>query len=86
MPNRTECWNLHGRTQYKPVDRHKTGFAKPIIIGNNVWIGGHSVIIGGVEIGDNSIIASGSVVTKDVPENTIFAGNPAKKLKDIEVD
>ncbi|MDO3694791.1 sugar O-acetyltransferase [Fulvivirga maritima] len=69
-----------------PVDRHKTGFAKPIIIGNNVWIGGHSVIIGGVEIGDNSIIASGSVVTKDVPENTIFAGNPAKKLKDIEVD
>lgn len=51
-----------------------------------MWIGGHSVIIGGVEIGDNSIIASGSVVTKDVPENTIFAGNPAKKLKDIEVD
>ena len=67
-----------------PIDRHKTGFAKPITIGNNVWIGGHCAIIGGVNIGDNSIIASGSVVTKDVPENTIFAGNPAKKLKDIE--
>lgn len=67
-----------------PIDRHKTGFAKPITIGNNVWIGGNCAIIGGVKIGDNSIIASGSVVTKDVPENTIFAGNPAKKLKDIE--
>ncbi|MBD0822710.1 sugar O-acetyltransferase [Aestuariibaculum marinum] len=69
-----------------PIDRHKTGFAKPTTIGNNVWIGGHCVIIGGVKIGDNSIIASGSVVTKDVPKNTIFAGNPAKKLKDIEAD
>lgn len=68
-----------------PADRHKTGFAKPIIIGNNVWIGGHCAIIGGVTIGDNSIIAAGSVVTKDVPENTIFAGNPAKKLRDIVV-
>lgn len=67
-----------------PMDRHKSGFAKPITIGNNVWIGGHCVIVGGVHIGNNSIIAAGSVVTKDVPENTIFAGNPAKKLKDIE--
>ncbi|NJL77428.1 MAG: sugar O-acetyltransferase [Saprospiraceae bacterium] len=67
-----------------PIDRHITGFAKPISIGNNVWIGGHCIIVGGVKIGNNSIIAAGSVVTKDVPENTIFAGNPAKKLKDIE--
>lgn len=69
-----------------PVDRYKTGFAKPIIIGNNVWIGGHCAILSGVKIGDNSIIASGAVVTKDVPENVIFAGNPAKKLKDIELN
>ena len=67
-----------------PIDRHRTGFAKPISIGDNVWIGGHCAIVGGVKIGNNSIIAAGSVVTKDVPENTIFAGNPAKKLKDIE--
>jgi maltose O-acetyltransferase len=67
-----------------PIDRHKSGFAKPITIGNNVWIGGHCVIIGGIKIGDNSIIAAGSILTKDVPENTIFAGNPAKKIKDIE--
>lgn len=62
-----------------PIDRHKTGFAKPITIGNNVWIGG-------IRIGNNSIIASGSVVTKDVPENTIYAGNPARKLKDIIIE
>lgn len=67
-----------------PVDRHKTGYAKPISIGNNVWIGGHSVILGGVTIGDNSIIAAGSVVLKDIPANTIYGGNPAKKLKDID--
>lgn len=64
-----------------PVDRHKSGFAKPITIGNNVWTGGHCVIIGGIKIGNNSIIAAGSVVTKEISENTIFAGNPAKKLK-----
>jgi maltose O-acetyltransferase len=67
-----------------PVDRHKTGHAYPINIGSNVWIGGHVVILGGVTIGDNSIIAAGAVVTKDVPANVIVAGNPAKKIKDIE--
>lgn len=69
-----------------PIDRHKTGYGKPIIIGNNVWIGGHCAIIGGIKIGDNSIIAAGSVVIKDVPENTVFAGNPAKRIKDIDLE
>ncbi|MEQ9308569.1 MAG: DapH/DapD/GlmU-related protein [Balneolaceae bacterium] len=68
-----------------PIDRHKSGNAKSIIIGNNVWIGGHSVILGGVKVGNNSILAAGSVVTKDVPKNTIYAGNPAKKIKDINI-
>lgn len=68
-----------------PVDRHKSGYAYPIAIGSNVWIGGHCVILGGVTIGNNSIIAAGSVVTKDVPENSIYGGSPAKKLKDIDV-
>jgi acetyltransferase-like isoleucine patch superfamily enzyme len=56
---------------------------KPIIIGNNVWIGWGAIILKGVTIGDNSIIAAGSVVLKDVPANVLFGGNPAKFLKDI---
>jgi acetyltransferase-like isoleucine patch superfamily enzyme len=55
--------------------------AKPIIIGRNVWIGSYSRICKGVNIGDNSIVASNSVVTKDIPPNTIVAGNPAKIVK-----
>ena len=52
----------------------------PVIIGNHVWICTKAIILKGVHIGDNSIIASGSVVTKDVSANTIVAGNPAKKI------
>lgn len=66
-----------------PIDRHKSGHASPIYIGNNVWIGGHVVIVGGVTIGDNSIVAAGSVVIKDVPSNTIVGGNPAKIIREI---
>ena len=54
---------------------------KPIIIGKNCWIGENSRIQKGVTIGDNSIIAACSVVTKDVPTNCIAAGNPAKIVK-----
>jgi maltose O-acetyltransferase len=55
----------------------------PITIGNDVWIGGSCVILPGITIGNNSIIAAGSVVTKDVLTNSIVAGNPAKILKSI---
>lgn len=54
---------------------------KPIKIGNHVWIGTRVTILKGVTIGDNAIIAAGSVVTKDVPNNTIVAGVPAKIIK-----
>jgi maltose O-acetyltransferase len=67
----------------EPNGRNKSGYAIPIIIGNDVWIGGSCVILAGVKIGDNSIVAAGSVVTKDVSTNTIVAGNPAKTLKNI---
>ncbi|WNC13631.1 sugar O-acetyltransferase [Brevibacillus brevis] len=67
----------------EPMNRNKTGYAIPVTIGKNVWIGGHSVILPGVSIGDNSIVAAGSVVTKDVPAHTIVAGNPAKVVKYI---
>jgi acetyltransferase-like isoleucine patch superfamily enzyme len=56
---------------------------KPVTISDNVWIGEHSLILKGVTIGIGSIVASSSVVTKDVPEYTIVAGNPAKIVKRI---
>ena len=59
-------------------------FAKPINIGNNVWIGGHSVILPGITIGNNVVIGAGSVVTKDVPDDFCVAGNPAKIIKSID--
>ncbi|MDE6709634.1 MAG: sugar O-acetyltransferase [Oscillospiraceae bacterium] len=59
---------------------------KPIVIGNNVWIGSHATILGGVTIGDNAVIAAGAVVTKDVPENTVAGGVPAKIIKKIETE
>jgi maltose O-acetyltransferase len=57
----------------------------PVTIGDNVWIGGKSVINPGVKIGDNVVIASGAVVTKDVPNNVVVGGNPARVIKQIEV-
>ena len=56
-------------------------FALPIYIGNNVWIGGNAVINPGVRIGDNSVIGSGSVVTRDIPSGVVAAGNPCKVLR-----
>lgn len=58
-------------------------FGKPVTIGNKVWIGGRAVINPGVTIGDNSVIASGAVVTRDVPPNTVVGGNPAVIIKKI---
>jgi putative colanic acid biosynthesis acetyltransferase WcaB len=54
------------------------------IIGNNVSIGPHSILIGPIKVGDNSIIGAGSVVVKDVPCYSIVAGNPAKVIKFIK--
>lgn len=54
---------------------------KPIIIGDDVFIGANSIILKGVTIGDNAVIGAGSVVSKDVPTGEIWAGNPAKKIR-----
>ena len=56
----------------------------PIVIGNDVWIGGGSIILAGVTIGDGAVIAAGAVVNKDVPAYTIVGGVPAKVLKNRE--
>jgi maltose O-acetyltransferase len=70
-----------------PIDGEirKTGLeiSKPVIIGNGVWIGGNTVINPGVKIGNDTIIGSGSVVTHDIPENVIAAGNPCQVIRPI---
>jgi maltose O-acetyltransferase len=58
--------------------------ARPIKIGNNVWLGGGAIICPGVTIGDNTTIGAGSVVTKDIPANVYAAGNPARVIKELE--
>lgn len=57
--------------------------AKPITVGNNVWIGAGSTILAGVEIGDNTVIGAGSVVTKSIPSNVVAVGVPCKILREI---
>ena len=58
-------------------------YGYPVTIGNNVWIGGNTVINPGVTIGDNTVIGSGSVVTKDIPANVVAAGNPCRVIRPI---
>ena len=66
-----------------PYERTST-ISKPVKIGDRVWIGIAATILPGVTIGENSIVAAGAVVTKDVPPNTIVAGNPAKVVKKLD--
>ena len=70
-----------------PIDAEirNTGleYGKPVTIGDNVWVGGSTVINPGVTIGNNVVIGSGSVVTKDIPDNVIAVGNPCKVLRQI---
>lgn len=70
-----------------PLGRRKhLGIARPVIIGNDVWIVGNVTILPGVKIGNNVVVAAGAVVTKDVPDNCVIGGVPARKIKDIEND
>jgi acetyltransferase-like isoleucine patch superfamily enzyme len=68
---------------FMPNDRSTT-YPAPITIGKNVWIGANATIVPGVTVGDNAIIAAGAVVTKDVPENVVVGGVPAKIIKYID--
>ena len=58
-------------------------FNVPITIGKNVWIGAGVIVLPGVNIGDNSVIGAGSVVTKDIPENVVAYGNPCRVIRTI---
>lgn len=67
------------------VDIRNSGseYAKPIKVGNNVWIGANVIVLPGVTIGDNCTIGAGSVVVKDIPANTLAVGNPCKVIKNL---
>lgn len=66
-----------------PAQRRACVVAKPIKIERNVWIGAGATIIGGVTVGENSVVGAGSVVTRDVPPNTLVGGNPARVIRSI---
>jgi maltose O-acetyltransferase len=65
------------------VRLNKHNYVADINIGNNVWLGGGVIVLGGVTIGDNSVVGAGSVVCKNVMENSFYAGNPARKVRDL---
>lgn len=66
-------------------EKRTSMFPKPVVIGNNVWIGANATILPGVTVNDGAIIGAGSVVTKDIPKNTIAVGVPAKVIKKIDI-
>ena len=66
-----------------PSQRRTFTIGKPIVIEKGVWIAAGATIIGGVTVGENSVVAAGSVVTRDVPPNTLVGGNPARIIRSI---
>lgn len=79
--------NVQLLTPTHPVEpqprRDKLEAAKPITIGDNVWLGGGVTVCPGVSIGDNSVVGAGAVVTGDIPANVIAVGNPARVVREI---
>jgi acetyltransferase-like isoleucine patch superfamily enzyme len=67
-----------------PSQRRAYLLGKPIVIESGVWIAAGATVIGGVTVGENSVVAAGSVVTRDVPANALVGGNPARLLRSIE--
>jgi acetyltransferase-like isoleucine patch superfamily enzyme len=68
----------------EPSQRRSATIGNPIAIEKNVWIAAGAIIIGGVTVGENSVVAAGSVVTKDIPPNCLVGGNPAKVIRPID--
>lgn len=90
-PNCTIATALHF---FDPIERrmrtHEDGtlydieYGKPVVIGKDCWIASNVVICAGVTIGDNCVIGAGSVVTRDIPANSLAAGNPCKVIRKID--
>lgn len=75
---------MEQRTQLTPKVRQQgLEYGKPIVIEDDAWIGGNTTILPGVRVGHGAVVGAGSVVTKDVPPMTVYAGNPAKFIKNI---
>ena len=77
-----EIRNTDSHKIYDKNTNKRINEGNSINIGNHVWLGMRAIILKGVNIGDNSIVAAGSIVTKDVKANTIISGNPAKQIKE----
>lgn len=80
--------NVQLLTPIHPIEpgprREKWEAARPIVIGDNVWLGGGVIVCPGVTIGDNTVVGAGAVVVKDLPANVVAVGNPARVVREIE--
>ena len=80
--------SVHVYTATHPLDAEtRTAgkeYGKPVTVGDDVWIGGQAVLNPGVEVGDRSVVASGAVVTSDVPDDVVVQGNPAEVVKELD--
>ena len=82
--------NVQLLTPTHPVEpgprRAKWEAAKPITIGDNVWLGGGAIVLAGVTIGDNTVVGAGAVVVRDLPANVVAVGNPARIVRQLDPD
>ncbi|MDG4762145.1 sugar O-acetyltransferase [Micromonospora sp. WMMD710] len=80
--------NVQLLTPTHPVEpgprRDKWEAAKPITIGDNVWLGGGAIVLAGVTIGANTVVGAGAVVTRDLPSNVVSVGNPARPVRELD--
>jgi maltose O-acetyltransferase len=80
--------NVQLLTPTHPVEpeprRQKWEAAQPIVIGDNVWLGGGAVVLPGVSIGENTVVGAGSVVTRDLPADAVAVGNPARVVRTLD--
>ncbi|WP_254279490.1 sugar O-acetyltransferase [Haloarcula marina] len=78
---------VHVYTATHPLDASERiagpEYGKPVTVGDNVWVGGRAVLNPGVTVGNDAVVASGAVVTEDVPDNVVVGGNPATVVKEL---